>query len=315
MTKPLSDIQLEVALLGLLVVYPARLGSVRLVLPDAEAFSQPGHQALYRALQIVAERGATPDRPALREALIGLPGADTVDEEFLTYVVDEASLLESNAVPHAKTIRELWLRRQVVARIEAAVASIHDRAAPLRETIASTVGALVTTGTGLIKPQLTMAQGMWVVMEDLERQSVLGPVVGVTTRLEQLDAITHGWQAGQLVIVGARPAVGKTSFALDCALEAANDGAVVVISLEMPAHQIRRRLLARESGVNLWHIRDPESWARYLKRLTPASQQLSELPIRIVDAGNTPAEVRLIVEQYTSECRDKIKLVIVDTSS
>ena len=307
----LVDFAVEAALLGSLFLEPFRLAAVRPILPDPAAFAQPAHRAIYRALFLVAERGATPDPATVQDALLGLPDSEQVTAELFAEVVDTVAT-GSNAVPYARTLRDLFQRRQVVARSMATLAAAQDRAKPLRETVAETVGALAAAGQGLTRAPLTMAQGLWEVLEDVERQATTGDVVGLGTRLPDLDRVTHGWRPGELIVVGARPGIGKTSFALDCALAAADAGPMLFVSLEMTQKGIRRRLLSREAEVDLWWVKDRQSWGRYAPRLTAAVGVLDQAPIRIVDQGQTPAEVRLLAEQATVEMGEPLRLIIVD---
>lgn len=307
----LVDFALEAALLGCLLLEPRRLAVVRPILPDPAAFVEPAHRAIYRALFVVVERGAEPDPNTVRDALVGLPESEGVTLEMVAELVDGVAT-GTNAEPHARILRDLWQRRLVVQQARLALEAAQDRTKPLRATVSETVAGLAATNQALSRSPVTMQQGLWEVMEDLERQAATGEVVGVGTRLPDLDRLTHGWKPGELVVIGARPSVGKTSFALDCALAAADLGPALFVSLEMTAKQLRRRLLAREAEVNLWWIRDKDSMARYAMRLVRASGTLGQLPLRLLDHGQTPAEVRLAAEQYASEAEEPLRLIVVD---
>lgn len=307
----LVDLTVEAALLGSLVLEPARLVAVRPLIPDAAAFALPAHRAIYRGILIAAERGAIPDPAALQDALVGVPESETVDLALIAEIVDSVATAV-NAVPYAKTVRDLWQRREVVRRSILAQTAAQDRTLPLRETVATAVSGLAAAGQAQHHAPTSMAAGLWDVLADLERQATTGDLVGIGTRIPELDRLTHGWKPGELVIVGARPAVGKTSFALDCTLEAADVGPVLFVSLEMTSRQLRARCLARESGVNLWWIRDPQSWGRYATKLTTAAGFLSKLPISFATGAQTPAEIRMLADQYATEIGEPLRLIVVD---
>lgn len=212
----LVDLALEAALLGGLLLDPVRVVAVRRLLPDPAAFAAPAHRAVYRALLAVLDQGAHPDPASMRHALLGVPESDAVGEDLFGDLVDGVTS-GANAVPHATALRDLWQRRLVITRAITTIAAAEDRAIPLRQTVAESVAGLAAAGLASTRPLLTMGQGLWEVMEDLERQATTGDVVGVSSGLPDLDRLTHGWKPGELIIVGARPAVGKTSFALECA--------------------------------------------------------------------------------------------------
>lgn len=118
--------------------------------------------------------------------------------------------------------------------------------------------------------------------------------LGVQTGFPSVDAVLLGLRPGQMVVVGARPGVGKTSFALNLAVQAAATGAnVAFFSLEMSKMEIAQRLLASSSRVSLTSIRSakiaPDDWPR----LAAASAAISNLDIMIDDTpGITVTEIR-----------------------
>lgn len=127
-----------------------------------------------------------------------------------------------------------------------------------------------------------------------------------------MDKMFLGLRPGQMVVIGARPGVGKTSFALNLATQAAENGAAVAFfSLEMSAEEIAQRLLSTRSQVPLQNIRSgtirPEEWQKLVK----ATEDLSSLDLVIDDTpGTTVTEIRAKARRIL---RDKENgLVIVD---
>lgn len=112
-------------------------------------------------------------------------------------------------------------------------------------------------------------------------------LTGVPTSLDWLDEITSGWQRGDLILVGARPSVGKTALALQAAAHAAKSGhATLFLSLEMAGAQLTDRLLSHLSGVNGQFIRQPktmpeECWGRILD----AGGAIEGMPLLIEDTS------------------------------
>ena len=140
-----------------------------------------------------------------------------------------------------------------------------------------------------------------------------GHITGIGTGFRDLDAKTHGLQRGDLVIIAARPAMGKTSFVLNLAANAAlkHEASVAVFSLEMPAEQLASRLLASEARIDLGRLRggylSDDDWPK----LTRAADEITQARIFIDDTpGITPAAVRAKCRRLSR--RHGLDLVIID---
>lgn len=113
----------------------------------------------------------------------------------------------------------------------------------------------------------------------------------IDTGFPKLDGLLKGFNAGQLVLIGARPGVGKSAFALDLAEYAARNGhKTLVYSLEMLGDELAERLMARRSGVAMDAIIDKKLTDDDLASLATASDSLSQLPITICDSPNVTVQ-------------------------
>lgn len=123
------------------------------------------------------------------------------------------------------------------------------------------------------------------VLDGIQARFDAHDIPGIPTGIPTLDRLTGGWQASDLTILAARPAVGKTAMALNLALAAARAGRrVTVISAEQPAEQIVQRLMSIISGVPAWKLRAPKAlldseWSA----LTRSCVEIKDLPIAIMD--------------------------------
>ena len=140
-----------------------------------------------------------------------------------------------------------------------------------------------------------------------------GQLAGVPTGFADLDALTNGLHAGQMVILAARPAVGKSSLGLDFARSASIRHGLtsVIFSLEMTRTEITMRLLAAEAKVALHHMRNghmsDDDWARLARRMG----EVSSAPLFIDDSPNlTMMEIRAKARRLKQ--RHDLRLVIVD---
>lgn len=143
--------------------------------------------------------------------------------------------------------------------------------------------------------------------------STAGQLTGVPTGFNDLDQLTNGLHAGQMVVVAARPAMGKSTLGLDVARAASikNDQASVIFSLEMSKSEITMRLLSAEAGIQLQHMRKgtmrDEDWTK----LATTMGRVSEAPLFIDDSPN------MSLMEIRAKCRrlkqtDNLKLVIID---
>jgi len=139
------------------------------------------------------------------------------------------------------------------------------------------------------------------------------PMTGITSGFSQLNRTLNGFFKGDMVVIGARPSMGKTAFALDLALAAAKEkkGPVIIFSLEMTALQLMRRMVSMVAGVSSGVLSSPEIGVSTYQKLADACELLSELDIFIDDASDiSPLEMmgkcRRIADQ------SPLAMVVVD---
>ena len=140
-------------------------------------------------------------------------------------------------------------------------------------------------------------------------------ITGVTTGFEQLDEKTSGWQKADLIVVAARPSMGKTAFALNLVETAllTQPGPVLVFSLEMPAHALMMRLLSSLGKIPLKNIRDGNLTGDDWDRLAKAASKLKGRKLFIDDTpGLTPIEVRSRTRRLAREQGENPALIMLD---
>jgi replicative DNA helicase len=140
-----------------------------------------------------------------------------------------------------------------------------------------------------------------------------GDVTGVGTGFRDWDRMTHGLQRGDLVILAARPAMGKTSFVLNVAMNAALkfNASVALFSLEMPSEQLAQRLLSAEARVDLSRLRGGHIGDDDWTRLAEAADNVSRARIFMDDqAGATPMQIRAKCRRLKR--REGLDLIVID---
>ena len=160
-----------------------------------------------------------------------------------------------------------------------------------------------------IRDAITIAQQN---LEDLSQNK--SDLTGVPTGFYDLDKATSGLHAGEMIIIAARPGMGKTAFALNIAVNAAMNTkkAVAVFNLEMPAEQLVNRMRSAVGQVDSYKIRTGQMQHEDWKRINEANSQLSETNIQIVDdAGITAAEIKAKCRTLANK-EEGLGLVVID---
>ncbi|WP_345116477.1 replicative DNA helicase, partial [Streptomyces drozdowiczii] len=156
--------------------------------------------------------------------------------------------------------------------------------------------------------------GMSITLERLDMRGKKGSgVTGVPTGFMDLDSLTDGFQPGQLIVIAARPAIGKSTLAMDFARAAAikNNLTTAFFSLEMGREELQLRLLSAEGGVALHHMRSgtmtEDDWGRVAK----AMPRVNAAPLYLDDAPNATAlEIRTKARKLHQQ--HDLKLIVID---
>lgn len=158
----------------------------------------------------------------------------------------------------------------------------------------------------------TVAESLPAVFEKIELRSQGNGRAGIKTGFSDLDNLTAGLQPSDLIILAARPSMGKTALAMRIAENAARQGRhVLMFSLEMSSAQLQERLLSRVSGVSLHSIIRGELTEGDWSRLVGAWGTLQTLPITIDDrAGLSIGELRAVAK--ATHARNPVGLIVVD---
>lgn len=227
-----------------------------------------------------------------------------------------AMMHHSTLRPYAVAIVDAWRLRRVIEVSQDAIARAHlqDDADPA-DAIASSAAAelLSVSDAGTKNGAVTIgaAAGAAIRAADEARENG-GRRRGVQTGIAGLDEITGGFLPGQLVVLGARPAAGKTAGAMNVALAAARAGTgVAIFSLEMGAEELGERLLANVAGVPGTRIRDGRLAQVEWDRLVAARQELEALPIHVDDTPAMTVE-RIRLRARAISRKQPLGMIVID---
>ena len=148
-------------------------------------------------------------------------------------------------------------------------------------------------------------------VERIEKNLNKKPTYDLYTGFFDLDDITDGLHGGELTVIGARPGVGKTTFALQIAeIIASRKKKVAYVSLEMSEEQIIHKIIAKRTSINSRKIRNGDLNTNEIDRVGQACIEISNLPLTILTKANKIQQIEIIARKMKN--RDKLDLLIVD---
>jgi replicative DNA helicase len=311
---PPQDVAAEQSVLGAMMLSKDAIADVVEVLRDGD-FYRPAHATIYDAIITIYGKGDPADAVTVAAELtrtgeIGRIGGASYLHTLVSLVPTAA-----NAGYYAAIVKERSILRRLVeagTRIvqmgyagEGDVDDVVDRA----QAEVYEVTERRTAEDYL--PLRDLMDGALTEIEAIANRG--GQMVGVPTGFSDLDALTNGLHPGQLVILAARPALGKSTAALDFARSASikNGLASVIFSLEMGRNEILMRLLSAEAQIALHHMRSGNMSDNDWQKLATKMGTVSDAPLFIDDSPNlTMMEIRAKCRRLKQ--RHDLRLVVVD---
>jgi len=311
---PPHNREAEEAVLGSLLQDREAVGDVVSILASEDFYVVP-HQVLFRTLVELFDQGSGVDLTIVGEALFKRGELDRVGGALELARLADRVPSSANVAYHAQIVRERALQRRLID----AARRILEEARTGGRTIEQMVDAAEQVIFDVARRSVGgEASDLGALMKEtlfaLDQRRA-GELAGVRTHYPELDDRLSGLQGGQMIVLAARPSVGKTSFALNISLRAAtlNDPPtpVAIFSLEMPRHALAQNLLACHARVDSHLLRKGMLDHEGLQRIGAAAAGLSGTPIFIDD---TPAMTSVQIRAKARRLRSKaeIGLVIVD---
>lgn len=292
----------------------------------AELFAVPKHRALHTAIKTVFAEHETVDPVMLRTELLKTGNwSDTANGDGYAITMDYLSDIQDAAPPPAqikayeRLLRDASLQRTLLETSRRISDQVSQRfltsedLADLQESFQHAAFD-ISVSNGNRKNLVHVKDVLGDVLDAIEaRRDGHLSQYGISTGFRKLDHYTCGFRPGELIIVAARPAMGKTSFALDLALSAVKQGPVAFFSLEMGSEQLGQRLLAKKAVINLRCLRSGQLEDYQIKTVVSALGDLSDYSLYIDDdPAVTPGQIRFRVRELSVKSKAPVGLVIVD---
>ncbi|MEK3889823.1 replicative DNA helicase [Bacillus sp. FSL K6-3431] len=266
-----------------------------------EHFEDLRHQALYRKMRLLHEKGRSVDIVTLTTMV------DMEPFGGISYLYD----LQSYANPkkfddYEQLLLDQWKEREK--------RNILTRAREENWGIQQVIQALQHIDAARMDDHLSITTALAEIYEAPWQEGK--ETKGIPTGIQGLDQMTNGFQAGELTVLAARPSMGKTDVMLHFAKEAGWDRYLpIVFSLEMPHRSLVQRLIASTGGINRIKLRNPfrnlsleqkEEWPKMIGRVSETCMQIFD------GAGQTIAEMRAKVRKLTHQFPDQKPVIMID---
>lgn len=313
-----QDIEAEQAVLGA-IIYNNDILAETMALLSSKSFFLPAHQYIFRAMTELAEQDSPIDEITLGDELKTLKQLDEAGGyPYLTELLDCVPSA-GNVLQYSKIVQDHSLLRDLIE-------TSNETARKSRNPDKNITDLLAEAESKIAEISLRSSEKSYTPLKDIlvtsfqkleELSETKEEISGIETGLVDLDRYTSGFQNSDLIIIAARPSMGKTALALNITTNVSTKkvvkGAVLIFSLEMSKDQLSTRILSSQSNINGKKLKtgnlDQEDW----NSLALSTDKLSIAPIFINDSSNlTPYELTSISKQLDKEQEHGVSLIIVD---
>ena len=310
---PPQSLELEEAVLGGMLIDKRGVDEVIDILSE-EVFYAPAHQKIYAAIDKLFKDAKAIDMLTVREQLLE---DGTLKEiggtDYLIGLTQKVSS-SANIQEYARYIKGKYIKRRLIKMSNEVIEDAYNDEVVARNLLDEAEGKLFSISQGNTR---TSESAHDLVLQAIKKIEELHnrkeEFSGVPSGFTQIDELTAGWQSTDLIIVAARPAMGKTAFTLSMARNIAVDSKIPVafFSLEMSSIQLITRLISSETGISSDKLRTGKLTEADFERLTHKTQSLLEAPLYIDDTPSLSifdlrAKARKMVSQH------KVKIIFID---
>ncbi len=308
--KQPQSLDMEVAVLGALMVEQDSYARIAELLKP-ESFYDHRHQLIYHAIVTLNAEQKPVDIMTVIEQLERDGNLEAAGGEVYLMQINMQVASSAHIEYHAKVIAQKSLQRQLITFASLVQTKAFDATTDVADLMQEAESMLYAISQKNMKKDFTQIDPVINQVYDLiqRAQAKEGGLSGLTTGFRELDKITSGWQNSDLIIIAARPAMGKTAFVLSMMKRMAVDNHIpcAMFSLEMSNQQLVQRLMVNVSELSGEKLRSgqlaPYEWGQLDKRV----RQLYNVPIYIDDTPSLSVfelqtKARRLVKEYGVQC-------------
>ncbi|MBP3416222.1 MAG: replicative DNA helicase [Spirochaetaceae bacterium] len=311
---PPHNLEAEQATLGAILLDWDAVGTAIIHL-RAESFYSLQHQKIFKSILSLYNKGQRGDVLTLAEDLRQTGQLDAAGGVAYIASLPDHVPTSSNIEYYAQLVKDDYNRRELIKISSLAIADAHEDTKPSRSTLEETQNKLFTlTESDQSQNVISMAELISDTVTIIEKHfNNKNAYTGVPSGFTSLDSMTSGFQNSEMIIIGARPSMGKTALALSMIQHIAINNQIPTgfFSLEMSATQIGQRLLTQESRISGSKIRSGLLTNGDFQRLQTAAGRCYEAPLFVADTPNMKmldlrAMARKMRQQY------QVQIIFID---
>ncbi len=310
---PPQALDLEEAVLGAMMIDKKGVDDVIDIL-HPEVFYKEAHQLIYEAIFVLFKNSEPTDLLTVANQLRKTSNLEAVGGDFYLVRLTQKVASSAHIEFHARIILQKYIQRKLISISSEIIEEAYDETVDVFDLLDDAETKLFEVTQGNLKKGSETSEGLVAlaikkIQEISNKQGMSGAATGFT----RLDELTSGWQPSDLVILAARPGMGKTAFVMSMAKNMAIDfdQPVAIFSLEMSSVQLITRMISSETGISSGKLRkgdlEPHEW----EQLNVKVKNLTKAPIFIDDSPSLSifdlrAKARRLASQHG------IKIIIID---
>ena len=305
----------EKGVLCSLLLSPRDVADICVLHLRSDAFYIPAHEIIYSLVLEFGEKSKPIDFVALKQALKDRNQLEEIGgPEYLSDLYNFVPT-SANAGYYVDIVREKYVLRRLISACNRLSTQCYDQQGEIEPLLDEAEKEIFAITGEHVKTEIVPTKDL--VMEAIEQIEKLyenrGSVTGLPTGFIELDRMTSGLHPAEMIVIAARPSMGKTAFAMNIAEHVAMDigKAVAVFSLEMSSQQLVQRILCSRAKVDLQRVRNGFLSERDFPNLTAAASQVAAAKMFIDDTpGLSVTELRAKARRIKSQ--HDIQLIVID---
>jgi len=314
---PPQAIELEEAVLGAIMLEKDKLAEVLEIIQSPDCFYVDGNQKIYAAIRRLFDKGMPVDLLTVTDELRKSDELEIVGGAYYLTRLTMSVVSSAHVEAHARIVMEKFIQRELIRISGSVISDAYEDSTDVFDLLDKAESNLYEiTDKHLRKNFKSLKEVLVTTVRDIEEaKNKQEDVTGVPTGFKYLDRLTSGWQKNALIIVAARPAVGKTAFCLNLAMNAALNTnkpfPVAFFSLEMGAGELVKRMLSATTEVSMDAITKGRMQEHEFVQMTQRMNKLASAPIFLDDqAALNIFELRAKARRLKQ--KHDIQLIIID---
>lgn len=310
---PPQALEMEEAVLGAMMIDKEAIDTVIDIL-HADAFYKEQHAMIFNALFHLFQESQPTDLLTVSERMRKDGTLDAIGGEYYLINLTQKVASTAHVEYHARIILERYIKRSLIGISSEIIEDAYDNTADVFDVLDEAEAKLFEVSQGNLKKSSEDAQSLVSqAIKRIEEISKKEGMSGIPSGFSKLDALTSGWQPSDLVVIAARPGMGKTAFVMSMAKNMAIDYEipVAIFSLEMSSVQLITRMISSETGLTSEKLRKGNLLPHEWEQLNVKVKNLSKAPIFIDDTPSLSifdlrAKARRLVSQHD------VKIIVID---